>query len=149
VGEQPIIPAKQVKKERVTGLGTLNPLTGALTVNFANSGNYQSFKKHLKKILRTYRTKRKIILYVDNVRFHHAKLLKMFLIRHPKLAICYLPTYSPDLNPVERVWWYMRKHITHNRYLDSLRQRINKFWMLFSPCLRPNQLLKNICVINY
>jgi transposase len=102
VGEQPIIPAKQVKKERVTGVGTLNPLTGELTVNFEQSGNYQSFKKHLKKILRTYKTKRKIILYVDNVRFHHAKLLKMFLLQHPKLEIC-LPPYSPDLNLVERV----------------------------------------------
>ena len=149
MGEQPIISCKQAKKERVTGFGTINPLTGQLTINFAQKGNTKSFKKHLKTILRTYKDKRKIIVYVDNVRYHHAKALKPFLQVHQKLEIHYLPAYSPDFNPVERVWWYMRKSITHNRYLSSIKERIAKFWQLFSKCLKPNDLLKNVCVINY
>jgi transposase len=149
VGEQPVIPCKQAKRERVTGFGTVNPITGQLTGNFAQKGNTKTFKKHLKKILRTYRDKQKIILYVDNVRYHHAKALKPFLEAHPKLEIRYLPAYSPDLNPVERVWWYMRKRITHNRYLSSIKERIARFWRLFAKCLMPNYKLKNICVINY
>ena len=44
---------------------------------------------------------------------------------------------------------YMRKSITYNRYLSSLKERIAKFWQLFSALLIPNKLLKNICVINY
>jgi len=103
----------------------------------------------LKKVLRTYKEKHKIILFVDNVQFHHAKLLKPFLAAHPKLEIRYLPAYSPDLNPVERVWWYMRKSITHNRYLSSLKERIAKFWQLFSSADRPNDLIKNICVTKF
>lgn len=149
VGKQPEIPCKQRARERVTGFGTINPLTGQLTVNFADKGNYLSFKRHLKKLLYTYRTKNKIIVYADNVRFHHAKLLQAFLKAHPKLEIRYLPPYSPDLNPVERVWWYMRKSITHNRYLTSLKKRIAKFWRLLSHTLKPNDFLKNICVIKY
>jgi hypothetical protein len=50
---------------------------------------------------------------------------------------------------VERVWWYMRKSITRNRYLHSLKERRAKFWQLFSCCLTANYLLKNICVINF
>lgn len=149
MGVQPIIPCKQIKKERVTGMGTVNPLTGQLVANFAPVGNAITFKQHLRKILRAYKHKREIILYVDNVRFHHAKALKPFLDAHSKLKICYLPTYSPDLNPIERVWWYMRKKITHNRYLSTLRERMGKFWQLFSKTLVPNLLLKNICVINF
>ena len=149
VGEQPIISCKQAKRERVTGFGSINPLTGQLVVNFAPKGNTITFKKHLKTILKTCKSKQKIILYVDNVRYHHAKALKPFLLAHPELEIRYLPAYSPDLNPVERVWWYMRKRITHNRYLASIKERIAKFWQLFSACLKPNKLLKNICVINY
>jgi putative transposase len=30
----------------------------------------------------------------------------------------FLPAYSPDFNPIERIWWYMRKKITNNRYVD-------------------------------
>jgi transposase len=149
IGEQPVIVCKQKKRERVTGFGTVNPLTGQLTVNFAPKGNTDSFKKHLRKILQTYKSNSKIILYLDNVRYHHAKALKPFLEAHPELDIRYLPAYSPDLNPVERVWWYMRKSITHNRYLDSIKERIAKFWRLLSVCLRPNSLLKRICVIKY
>ena len=149
VGEQPVIPCKQTKKERVTGFGTINPQSGQLVVNFAEKGNAKSFKKHLKKVIRAYKGKQKIIIYVDNVRYHHAKALKPFLAAHPKLELRYLPAYSPDMNPVERVWWYMRKYITHNRYLSSLKDRIAKFWQLFSKCLVPNEILKNICVINF
>ena len=133
----------------IVSLRSINPLTGQLTVNFADRGNYRSFKKHLKKLLYTYQEKEKIILYVDNVRFHHAKLLREFLKAHPRLEIRYLPAYSPDLNPVERVWWCMRKSITHNRYLSSINERMTKFCRLLSGCFRPNDLLKNICVINY
>ena len=149
IGEQPIIACKQAKRERVTGFGSVNPLSGQLTVSFAEKGNCQSFKKHLKKVLRAYQDKSKIIIYVDNVRFHRAKALNLFLKTHTKLEIRYLPPYSPDLNPVERIWWYMRKSITHNRHLVSLKERIAKFWCLFSPCLMPNELLKRLCVINY
>ena len=88
-------------------------------------------------------------MYVDNVRFHHAKKLKGFLEANPTLEIRYLPAYSPDLNPVERVWWYMRKSITHNRYLSSIKERIAKFWQLMSPTLKPNETLKILCAINY
>ena len=149
IGEQPVISCKQIKRERVTGFGCVNPQTGQLVVNFAQKGNALTFKKHLKAVLRAYKDKRKIIVYVDNVRYHHAKSLKPFLQAHPNLEIRYLPAYSPDLNPVERVWWYMRKSITHNRYLSSLKERIAMFWRLLSGCLKPNKILKNICVINF
>jgi transposase len=86
---------------------------------------------------------------MDNVSFHRARGLQGVLAAHPQLELRYLPAYSPDLNPVERVWWYMRKCITHNHYLSSLKERIAKFWRLFSATLMPNELLKNICAINY
>jgi len=88
-------------------MGSYNYATGQMTVTFHEKGNYQNFKKHLRKLLYTYQYHSKIIMVVDNVRFHHAKLLEIFLMNHPKLEIVYLPPYSPELNPVERAWWYM------------------------------------------
>jgi hypothetical protein len=57
-------------------MGSYNFKTGQMTVSFHEKGNYQSFKKHVKKVLYAYRDHSKIIMVVDNVRFHHAKLLK-------------------------------------------------------------------------
>jgi len=43
----------------------------------------------------------------------------------------------------------MRKKITHNRFLLSLKERKIQFWRMFSHFLKPNEELKNICVVNY
>jgi len=148
-GKQPLVDCKQNKRERQTGLGSVNIKTGQMTVSFADHGNYKSFKKHLKQVLYAYRNAPKIIMSLDNVRYHHAKLLKQFLKNNPKLELVHLSPYSPDLNPVERAWWFMRKSITHNRYINSLKERKAIFWKMFSKFLMPNDVIKNICVINY
>ena len=148
-GEQPHVHCKQRKRERQTGMGSYNLLTGQITVGFYDRGNYQSFKKHLKKVIYTYREYSKIIIVLDNVRFHHARLLNQWLAGKPKVELVYLPPYSPDLNPVERAWWYMRKKITHNRYLYSLEERKKAFWKMFSHFQKPNDELLQVCEINY
>jgi transposase len=130
-------------------MGSYNYKTGQITVSFHQQGNYKSFNKHLKKVLYTYQQHSKIIMVVDNVRFRHAKLLRIWLLNHPKLEIVYLPPYSPELNPIERAWWYMRKKITHNRFMNSLYERKKAFWMMFSHFQKPNEELLKICEINY
>jgi transposase len=52
---------------------------------------------------------RKIIIIEDNAKPHIAKEVKNFVKENKnKLAIYYLPTYSPDLNPDEKVWKYLK-----------------------------------------
>jgi len=146
-GKQPKVCCKQRRRERQTVFGTVNPLTGQIVISFENKGNATTFKKHLKKVVKSFKGK-KIILILDNVRYHHAKRLKPFLSQHANhLELMFLPPYCPDLNPIERVWWFMRKKITHNRYLEALEERKAKFWMMFSHFLHPNDQLKNICVL--
>jgi len=148
-GNQPQILCKQSKRERQTAFGSYNYNTGQITVSFADRGNSTTFKKHLKKVLRQYRQTSKIIMVLDNVAYHHAHKIKDWITRHSKLELYFLPPYSPDLNAVERAWWYMRKKITHNRFIKSLKERKQAFWKMFSHYLKPNQELKIICEINY
>jgi len=70
--------------------------------------------------------------------------LKPVLERYKhKIELIFLPPYSPDLNPVERVWWLMRKRITHNRWVQSMEKRIADFhyWVDNTS----NEQIKNIC----
>jgi transposase len=140
---------KQRKRERQTVFGTVNPDSGQIVVSFADRGNNITFKKHLKKVIKSFQNE-KLIIVLDNVRYHHAKKLQPFLEQNRgRLELMYLPPYSPDLNPIERVWWFMRKRITHNRYLETLYERKARFWIMFSHYLYPNNDLKSICVLNY
>lgn len=45
---------------------------------------------------------RKVFLVLDNLRVHHAKLVRAWIKRHhKKIEVFYLPSYSPELNPDE------------------------------------------------
>ncbi|KAA6338833.1 hypothetical protein EZS27_013181 [termite gut metagenome] len=67
-------------------------------------------------------------MVLDNVRFHHAKRLKPILERYShRIELVFLPSYSPDLNPIERVWWLMRKKVTHNRWVKTMEERVDEF----------------------
>ena len=54
-----------------------------------------------------YKEERKwIIVMIDNVRIHHAKIVKKYCNEH-YIMLVYLPPYSPEYNPIEQ----LRKHI--------------------------------------
>ena len=47
---------------------------------------------------------KKIFLILDNLRVHHSKPVKAWLAEHKnQIEVFYLPSYSPDLNPDERL----------------------------------------------
>ncbi len=150
-GKQPLIQQKQYKRERMTIFGAVNPISGEVIVQKSEKGNGVTFLKYLKKIIRFYKnTNGKIHLILDNVRYHHARILKPFLEKNKdKIELMFLPAYSPDLNPIERIWWYMRKKIMNNRYVDTLKNRMIEFWKIFSHYQKPNQFIVNLCNLNY
>lgn len=125
--QQPRISQPQRKRERRTVFGAVNPHTGDLMESVEDKGNTLSFFRFLCKCVNKNEGK-KVYMVLDNVRFHHAKRLQPILEKYKKqIELVFLPPYSPDLNPIERVWWLMRKQVTHNRWVKSMEQRIDDF----------------------
>ena len=57
-------------------------------------------------------TKRKVFLILDNLRVHHSKLVKAWVAeRADQIELFYLPSYSPELNPEERLNADLKHHI--------------------------------------
>ncbi len=143
-GRQPKIRQKQRKRERKTLFGCVEPATGVATTMVALRGNTRSFFQFLLLVTRKY-PGRKVVMVLDNVMYHHAKRLKPILARYShRIELVFLPPYSPDLNPMERIWWYMRKKITHNRYVETMEARIEAFHRLMENFAEENQLGKNL-----
>ncbi len=64
---------------------------------------------------------RKIYVVVDNYRIHFAKPVLSLLTTHSdRLELVTLPTYSPQLNPVERFWKHLRRKVTHNAFFQTI-----------------------------
>jgi transposase len=60
-----------------------------------------------------------LLVVLDNARAHHAKKVIAFQIANPRIELFYLPPYSPDLNPIELFWKYLRQQVTHNTYYPT------------------------------
>lgn len=146
-----MIEQKQRNRERVTLFGAVNPISGEFIAKQAERGNAKTFKKFIKKVMRHYKNcTGKIHMVLDNVRYHHAKSLKPFLEKNKdRIELVFLPPYCPDFNPVERVWWYMRKKISHSRYVDTLKNRIKAFWTMFSHYQKPSTFIVDLCNVNF
>ncbi len=61
--------------------------------------------------------------------------------------VWYLPPYSPDLNPIERVWKLARKLCTHNQYFPLLSDLVAAVASQLNRWSRPNPILSRLCGI--
>ena len=69
-----------------------------------------TFLRFLRALRRaSIRAGRRIVVITDNARYHHARLHKDWREAAPGLALGFLPAYSPELNPIERVWKLTRR----------------------------------------
>lgn len=57
-----------------------------------------------------------IYLILDNARYYRAKKVTEFVKDHPRICLKFLPSYSPNLNLIERLWLFFQKKILYNRY---------------------------------
>jgi transposase len=101
---------------------------------FSERFNKESFLKFIKRMV-THAEGRKIFLIVDNARYHHAKIVSSWVEQNSeKIELCFLPPYSPNLNPQENVWRITKRTATHNRHFPELsmlhstvQRRFNRF----------------------
>jgi len=72
------------------------------------------FKRFLCCLKKKYRTD-KFIIIADNASFHKAKWFTAWWEKTQWLQLEFLPAYSPDFNPIERLWKWIKKEYTHNK----------------------------------
>jgi transposase len=96
---------------------------------FAPVFNQDSFQKFLSQIINRFKG-RKVFMILDNVRYHHARKIREWLEgKSSVLELHFLPAYSPNLNPIEKVWKKVKKESVHNKHFSSessLKQAVFK-----------------------
>jgi transposase len=140
IGVKPICTFHHVYKSTWL-FGAFSPITGdnfQLILPHCNADNFQQFLDDLAKI----RPKELKILVLDNGAFHKAKKLKI----PENIALIFLPPYSPELNPAEKIWAKYKRAFTNKFYttLDEVEDFICN--VVTSTCIKT---VKSICGFDY
>lgn len=70
------------------------------------------------------------VVQLDNGKFHHSSQLKI----PDNILLFFQPPYSPELNPSERVWQYIKQELSWELYdnLDEIKEKVRSFLEEFS-----------------
>ncbi|WP_193002747.1 MULTISPECIES: IS630 family transposase [Vibrio] len=124
-------------RTRLNFVGALNLADIAATVTESyetiNSESIARFFWKLKK--EHYPLEQKIHVILDGAGYHRSQLVKDFA-RILNIELHYLPPYSPNLNPIERLWKVMHEHARNNVYFPtkaSFKDAINRFFDVTLP----------------
>ena len=135
--------AQSSGRQRLNVHGAIDLETGKTRMLEVATVNAVSTIMLLMAIEAMYPGKRMIHLFVDNARYHHAKLVQAWLARSAcRIKLHFIPAYCPHLDPIERLWGLMHKHITHNRcyerfadfkdaVLTFLREDVPRKWSIY------------------
>lgn len=100
----------------------------------------QALEAHVRQ--RPYR----VVLISDNAKYHHAVLHKEWREEEQRhIALDYLPAYSPQLNPIERVWKLLRRRYLHNQHFKTLEEIATTVQSEFAIWSQPNETLRKLC----
>lgn len=66
---------------------------------------------------------KRIIVYADNARYNHAAALKVWCAaQNGRIELRHLPPYSPNLNPIERLWKFMKKEVINSFFYKTFQE---------------------------
>ena len=135
-------------RKSVACFGAVNLGNGVLVRTFCKIFNAESSLCFLRALLRHRSAYKRMVIVLDNARYHHARLLRPFLRRYRRvLSLLFLPPYSPQLAPIERVWKLARRLATHNRYFQTLEHILDAVNPCFDAWRKPNRILRRLCCI--
>jgi len=82
----------------------------------------EAFAQHLRHGGKLYPQDKykEVVLLIDNAPWHRGGPINEALRDNPHLRFKRLPSYSPQLNPIERFWKVLRRRASHNRLFDAL-----------------------------
>ncbi len=82
----------------------------------------EAFASHLRHVGRMYPREKheRVVILIDNAPWHRGNPIDAAMAENPHLEFKRLPSYSPQLNPIERFWKKLRRRATHNRLFDTL-----------------------------
>jgi putative transposase len=124
-GHRPAIKIGENHHDRISVIGAMaiNMVTKKFNFLFRLSPDNTNFRgysvayflEHLYRKLHGH-----INLVWDSITIHSAQPVNIFLALHPAIKVFFFPPYAPELNPVDNIWGYVKRHRLGNYCPDNL-----------------------------
>lgn len=102
-----------------------------LELPFCNAQTFQLFLDELS----LQKPKELKVMFLDNGPFHKAKTIKI----PDNIVLIFLPPYSPELNPAEKIWWTIKKEICMKSF-GTIRQLQNELTRIINSILSKEKI---------
>lgn len=120
VGEQQKVDSPGMENPWLALFGSLEFPTGNGLYTIHNRKRSLAVTDHLQRLLAIDADAFWFVV-LDNASAHTTAPVLAFAQRHQdRLELVFLPTYSPHLNLIERLWWLLRSQVTRNHFFHSL-----------------------------
>jgi transposase len=130
-GEQAVVETPGTNEKRYIA-GSIHWRTGRVILTEGRPKEGRSaalFLRHLDDLRRAFRHYKVVHVICDNARTHKpdkSKAVRAYLAAWAgRVVVHYLPTYAPDTNPVERVWWRLHEAVTRNHRCHTLGELLD------------------------
>ncbi len=107
-------------RERLNLHGGINAETHEVTVIESKTVDAYSTINLFSALLHRYQDAKEIVVILDNAKYHYANVVQEYLEKHSKLKLAFLPSYSPNLNLIERLWKFFKGKVLYNRYHKNI-----------------------------
>jgi len=120
----------------------VSPITGESFMLFLPWVNTDIMNLYLNELSKAYRDKILMVI-MDQAGWHRSKTLTV----PENIYIEYLPPYSPELNPVEKLWLWLRRQVCRNRLFKSEEDLIEELTTMLNGA--SNTQLSRLCHCSY
>lgn len=105
-------------RQRLNLSGAIDIISKRVLVREDVTLNAASIISFLKEVEAAYPLCHRVHVFCDNARYYRNKNVRDY-IEKSKIVMHFLPPYSPNLNPIERLWKFMYEHVLYNKYYEK------------------------------
>lgn len=102
-------------RSRINLSGVIDVIDHKILVQEDKMLNAEATISFFRKIEEAYPEKNGVHVFCDNARYYRNKAVTEYL-KTSKIRLHFLPPYSPNLNPIERLWKWMKERVIYNTY---------------------------------
>jgi transposase len=108
-------------RSRLNLSGAVDVISHKVIVQSDRTLNANATISFFQKIEKAYPDKDRVHVFCDNARYYKNQQVQEYL-KNSKIILHFLPPYSPNLNPIERLWKWMKERVIYNTYYPGFEE---------------------------